>query len=362
MIYLDHAATTPDKTHPYIEVPICSAWDGNPHSPHDAGLSANKILRNAAWCIKQHINGHDGEIIWTPSGSIANSVAIQTICAADELVASDLEHKSITQWFSSYLCYDSDYVLESGVVDLKMMMEGHVRPWTRLVCLQLVNNETGIIQPVNTLGVLIKDHEALFHVDAVQGLGKMPIDVEDIGCDMMSLSAHKIYGPKGIGCLWVRREVYDRYRNEWPYLGTPSPELIDRFAHAVNELDPYTYHKLQKQREEWFFNCLELAEGIDYFLNTGRQGKIPGLVSLAFPGIDNDELMMVLSEQGVMVSTGSACNHDPVPSAVLRAMSIPDDRIASTIRISMGCAVSRDTLLTAAGIISQTVKELQSGS
>jgi cysteine desulfurase len=226
----------------------------------------------------------------------------------------------------------------------------------------MVNNETGVIQPVQTVGELLKDHSARFHVDAVQALGKMPIDVEEIGCDLLTLSAHKIYGPKGIGCLWVRNDAYERVDDMWPYMGTPSVELAMRFGHAVQCLDVTNQHLSLKEKERWFLDVLDLVEGLDYHLNVRHTGRIPGLLSIRFPGVDAEELMFLLSEEDVMVSTGSACDRDRTPSRVLQAMGLPEEDITSTIRISLGDAVDRVQLTKAADILGKIVKELKDGS
>jgi cysteine desulfurase len=297
----------------------------NPHSIHRLGLEANKRIHLAEEVLKDHINGKHGKIIWTSSGSMANYWALHD----KEFSCSIYEHKSI--------------------LDLPNRREDDVyRPaWYANL---LVNNETGEIYDVAKSKSFVDN----LHVDAVQALGKTKIDVEELQCDTLSLSAHKIGGPKGIGALWIK----DKAKVNIPYLGTPSVQNIIGFAEAVKLIDLRAEIPWKWNQEHSFLEVLKslLRENQEIFLNSPSD-RVPGILNISFLGVDKDELQLLLSDRGVMVSTGAACGEGD--SHVLKAMELEDDLIKSAIRISFGPCNGREERTKAAEIIAETSKELK---
>jgi cysteine desulfurase len=357
LIYLDHNSTSPVSPEIWKEMQA-APW-GNPNTPSKYGVEARMAMNKAERIIKEHINGHDGYIIWTSSGSMANYLAITGTCEySGDLITSCIEHRSIYDLYRRF-----GYTLpclRSGIVDLSY---GSQRTGWRLlsskakiVSIMYVNNETGVIQPIS----LVKARSysgSWFHVDAVQALGKIRIDVDADHIDMLTLSAHKIGGPKGVGCLWLRNNVHIRQ----PYLGTPNVAGIVGFGKAVAMLDVDKRTSKVEKSDQCFLETL-INTGVECSLNSIAP-RTPGTLSLRFPGVDGDELMLTLGTRGVVVSQGSACNSKETnPSHVLLNMGVSEQGIKSTIRISMGEDLDIGTAIDAANIIAKTVKELSNGS
>jgi cysteine desulfurase len=354
MIYLDHAASTPDLS--------CTVgqntehWNANSHSLHSAGIHAHKIVEDAEKVVLDFINGHNGKIIWTGSGSQANMLAVNTLCSDSNstLITSAVEHKSLLQMIQNYVIRVDSH----GLIDPTMWTA--VKCTTDLVSLQMVNNETGVMQPIKTARSSVPNN--YFHTDAVQAFGKIPIDVEDLGVDALSFSSHKANGPKGLGGLWV----HNRIANLFPYTGTVPVELICRLASVLKQKDQTDSLILKSQwineLERLFFRELRKTDVGPHGLNA-ITNRTPGILSIHFPGVNGDDLMFSLSEQGVYVSTGSACNSGEIkPSHVLTAMGITEEVAYSTIRISIGVTNTLDEMIKVAQIIGNTTKELKNGS
>jgi cysteine desulfurase len=227
----------------------------------------------------------------------------------------------------------------------------------------MVNNETGIIQPIKSVRKINSMVNRFLHVDAIQALGKLPIDVDELGIDLLSLSAHKVYGPKGIGCLWVRNRCLEDPEARFPYLGTPSVDLALRFAAVVQRINLPRYTLANQDKEKVFLDTLgeNLVHGLDFNI-LGAGPRVPGLFSLTLTGVDADTLVFILSEEGIMVSTGSACkSKDKHPSHVLTEMGMTEEDINSTIRISLGDMVSCEDVKQAALIIAAKAQEIRDG-
>lgn len=323
MIYLDNAA---------------SYKEANPHSIHIEGLKAKILIKKAEIIIKDHINGHRGRIIWTSSGSMANYWALKKKDCF--ITSSEIEHKSILE-----------HPFINGFLSYEQILEG----WSDsdLITHMLANNETGQIFDVSW----IKDTnpDALLHVDAVAALGKIQIDVEKLQCDTLSLSAHKIGGPQGLGVLWVR----DGVEVNVPYLGTPNVKSIVNFAQIIKNIVPVFVSQILYEKENWFYKTLtaNLSEN-EVFLNPHiLTNKIAGILNLSFPNVDKDELQLLLSDKGVMVGTGSACGKGD--SHVLKAMGLSEKRIKSAIRVSFNTLNTYEECTQAAKIIAETIKELK---
>jgi cysteine desulfurase len=350
MIYLDHAATTPDYTATY---PSKIEWNNNPNAIHSLGVQAKLLLKEIEELIKKEINGKDGEIIWTGSGSQANNLAALSL---PNLITSQIEHKSIRQHSQPFKVLPID---TNGYI-LIDTLQTELRLWSTIISLQLVNNVTGIIQPLEQVRYYKQD--SLFHIDATQALKKINIDVENLQCDMLSLSAHKIYGPKGIGCLWVKNTCLNYKDINLPYQGTPSIELADRFALAIGVLNTQAYRTRLQEQECIFLNTLKKYITSNYYVVGLHANRIPGLFSIIFPSIDQDELLIRLDQLGVYVSLGSACSANELDPYVLKAMKLSEQDLTSSIRISLGDSLTISQVREAAMIIANTIKEMKNGS
>jgi cysteine desulfurase len=357
-IYLDHASTTEDWSSN-----MDGLYPGNSHSIHLEGIEAAKRIKEAEGHILDHINGHDGRLIWTGSGSQANNLAIQTLACTGELVTTEIEHKSVIQW-ADYLWAEPVQPEHEGHVDPVKFLDA-ILDWTKLASIQMVNNETGVVNDVGAIGRAMCHDECYLHTDAIQALGKIKIDVEEMQVDLMTLTAHKVYAPKGLGCLWVRNKVFKDEEaafngSMFPYTGTLPTDAIMRFGGVIESLDLKVESDLLALKDDAFLQALRDTE--EPFGRTTYGPRVVGLISLHFHQIDADDLVGALSDKNVYVSTGSSCNADSIePSRVLTAMGRPVEQIESTIRVSFGRMVSVEQCKQAAQIIAETVKELRNG-
>jgi cysteine desulfurase len=355
MIYFDHAATTPVK--PIALWAIEKAPYGNPNSMHKLGLEAKAALMEAEDLVKTYISGHNGRIVWLSTASLANAFVIKNAFKMphylpNAFICMNTAHKSIRQFGHKDTML---HPLESGLLSVRELLQ-KVTFTTRLVSMLYVNNETGVIQPVEIIKPKIK--KALYHIDAVQAAGKLPINVEKIGCDFLTMSGHKFGTPKGIACLWIKNGV----ELELPYLGTPQVPMAYAFAKTLT-----SYNLMQRKvdiilKEQFFKKRLAehmKLQKIKYDYNVKTIRRLPGILSIKFEDIDASELLMSLSDKELALSGGSACNsQDIVPSHVLSAMGISSKDALSTVRISLSPENTWEELEKGVKILTNTVKEL----
>ena len=220
-----------------------------------------------------------------------------------------------------------------------------------------VNNETGIIQPIDSIRYEIRN--ALYHVDAVQSLTKLPIDLKHINCDYLTMSGHKIGTPKGIACLWVK----DNVPLNIPYLGTPPVPLIHAFAKTLVSIDQKENYRKLYEKEKYLKEVLKeyaSLNNIVFDYNVSSEDRVPGILSIKFKGIDSTELLLALLDKNIAISTGSACNSaDIVPSSVLIAMNIPLKDVMSTVRISLSAESKDDDIKKGMNVLINTIREIK---
>ena len=354
-IYLDHAATTP--VHPDVAEALAAIYQkgphGNPSSIHGAGRAAKKIVDQARQVIARSIGAKADEIIFTSGGTESDNTAI--ISAAEKMqdygkhiISTKIEHAAVLEPLK-YLenrGFDVTYidVDQDGQIDLKLM-EKAIRSDTILVSAMLVNNEVGSILPIAGIAELIKDRNILLHTDAVQAYGKIPIDVNELGVDYLSVSAHKINGPKGIGFL------YERHGHDLkPYMHGGSQErerrggthnvpgsygmqkAVELFAGHLGERQQYL-----QDLKNYFITELQKS-GIDFQINGTLNDSAPHIVNIYFPGQKAEQALIRLDLEGVSVSTSSACSAGVAkPSHVLEAMYGSDSpRLNGSLRFSFG--------------------------
>lgn len=377
IIYLDHNATTPVAPE-VLEamLPFLTDRCGNPSSIHSAGNAARTALEAARRIVAQGLNCTARRLIFTGGGSEADNLAIAGIAAAASgcrrhLITSSIEHPAVLAPFRALAARGYELtilpVTSDGVVEpatLAAAMDDN----TLLVSVMLANNETGAIQPIKELARIAHARGALFHTDAVQGFGKIAIDVEDLGIDLLAVSAHKLHGPKGVGALYVRKDVVvDALirggSQEWgKRAGTENVPGIVGFAHAVDQAlcrlagdEPLRLAAL----------CEKLETGIKGLLPEARRNgpenwRLPNTVSMTLPGIRGESLVLFLDRKGIAFSSGSACKSgNPDPSHVLTAMGLSDQQAHCSVRFSLGSDNSDediDYLLAAlAEVIGETI-------
>lgn len=363
-VYLDHSATTPvDRRVVEAMLPYLTEKFGNPSSVHFFGQEARAAVDRARREVAALIGARANEIVFTSGGTEANNLAIKGVgdAAAGQsgasgrlhLITSAIEHSSVrgicdelekNGWEITRLAVYEDGVVRTADV------RGALRPETVLISVMLANNEIGTIQPVGEIAALVKEERGQgrkslwLHADAVQAGGRIPIDVETLGCDLLSLSAHKLYAPKGTGALFVRRGVRLATQNVGGHqerekrAGTEGVPGIVAFGAAAKlareELTQRSEHD-RKLRDR--FESALSASVSDLVFNGGRQHRLPHLSNISFRFIEGEGLLISLDLQSIAVSTGSACSSGTLePSPVIQALGRNDELARGSIRFSFG--------------------------
>ena len=352
-IYLDHNATTPIA--PEVLERVTSVLQnqiGNPSSSHSEGRSARVLLDEARDQVASLIGASPSEIIFTSGGTEANNLALLGVAlglgkSGDHIVTSQVEHPSILnpclQLENLGFHVDRLGVNKFGYIDT---LEDYLKKSTILVSLQHANSETGVLQDIERVGAIAREKMILFHTDAVQSVGKVPLRVKDLPVDMLSISAHKLNGPKGVGALYLRKGT----PNLFPLLcgggqekkrrgGTENVAGIVGFGKACelaqNRLSSQKTSALSSLRDHFLSLVSDRISGVEVFGDL--ENGLPNTLNLGFEGVDGDTLLISLDMAGVAVSTGSACSSGAgLPSPVLTAMGIPVQKINSSIRFSLG--------------------------
>lgn len=350
-IYADNAATTKlDPVAYEAMLPWLKEEYANASQPYSFSRSAKKALAEARALIAECINAKPEEIFFTSGGTESDNWAIKGSAFADSghraIITSQIEHHAVLRSCEAIerLGYPVRYlpVNKDGTV-LAETLERNISDNTRLVSVMLANNEIGTIQPIKDLVRIAHKHGALFHTDAVQAVGHIPIDVQDLGVDLLSASAHKFNGPKGIGFLYLRQgtpivSFMDGGSQENGLrAGTENIAAIVGMATALKNNCDHIQENIEHIRE--LENQLITAmneSGVQYVRN-GGDTILPGLVSLSFMNQSGESILHRLDLKGIAISTGAACNGDNDEiSHVLKAMNIQEDLAMGTIRISIG--------------------------
>jgi cysteine desulfurase len=358
-VYLDHCATTPlDARVLTAMMPYLTESYGNASSVHMFGQQARAAVDNARRQVASLIGARANEIVFTSGGTEANNLAIRGVCEAGashgrHVITSAIEHPSLRGPIGEFEKKGWQVtrlpVYENGIVRIEDVRAA-IRPDTVLVSVMLANNEIGTIQPATEIGALVREvREAgqshlRFHTDAVQAGGRVPIDVAVLGCDLLTLSAHKLYGPKGIGALFVRRGVrllpqqVGGHQERERRAGTESVANIVGFGAAAelakNEMfDRNEHTRLLRDR----FEAEAVKRIDDIVFNGDRNSRLPHVSNISFRFIEGEGLLIHLDLQGVAVSTGSACSSGTLePSPVIRALGRNEELARGAIRFSFG--------------------------
>jgi cysteine desulfurase len=327
LTYLDHNATTPVRPAAAASVAAALARPGNPSSVHAAGRAARLQLERAREQVAALVGASPEEVVFTGGGTEANNLALRG--TGRPVVVSAIEHDSVLAAVEAPRVAP---VTPSGTVDLAALAAA--MPEGALVALMLANNETGVIQPVAEAAALVHARGGLLHVDAAQAAGKIPIDMRALGADFMTLSAHKLGGPQGVGALVARADLASQQRGggqeRGRRAGTENLPGIAGFGAAAADLDDYGRLAALRDAVE-----AALASEAVFF---GREApRLPTTTCLALPGVPSETQVIALDLAGVMVSAGAACSSGKVrPSHVLGAMGVGAELAASAIRVSFG--------------------------
>ncbi|MGZ4935897.1 MAG: cysteine desulfurase NifS [Halobacteriota archaeon] len=355
MIYLDHAATTP-MTPKVLEAmrPYFLQRFGNPSSLHAYGLEARKAIEEARNHVAQSIGATPQEIIFTSGGTESDNMALRGLLhnscdQRDHVITSAIEHPAVLETCRSIekLGHEVTYVPvdNDGLVN-PTDVEQAIKDNTRLISIMHANNEIGSIQPIAEIGAIAAAHNVHMHTDAVQSVGKIPVDVQDLNVHMLSLSAHKIYGPKGVGCLYVKKGtrlrplVFGGGHERGLRSGTENVPGIVGLSEALRYVmaDFPDNARIQRLRDLLIDTILQ--EIPDTRLNGGREHRLPNNANFSFSYIEGESLVLRFSAKGVAASTGSACSSKKLePSHVLLAIGLSPVDAHGSLRLTLG----RDT-------------------
>ncbi|MDG1812908.1 MAG: IscS subfamily cysteine desulfurase [Porticoccaceae bacterium] len=377
-IYLDYASTTPvdpavaDKMMQFLTP---TGQFGNPASrSHVFGWQAEAAVEDARNDVATLIGADPREIVWTSGATEANNLAIKG-CAhfnqrkGKHVITSRIEHKAVLDtcrqleregWEVTYLDPDSN-----GLIQPQMVADA-IREDTTVVSIMHVNNELGTLNDIASIGAICREKKVFFHVDAAQSAGKTAIDVEAMNVDMMSFSAHKIYGPKGIGALYVRRKPRVRIEAQMHggghERGMRSGTLPTHQIVGMGEAFKVGFHNLAEESARIEALRTRLWEGVsdmeEVHLNGSEDQHVPGIVNISFAFVEGESLIMALRD--LAVSSGSACTSASLePSYVLRALGLNDEMAHSSIRFSIGRYTSEDDIDNAIAKVRHAVEKLR---
>ena len=359
-IYLDYQATTPvDPKILEKMIPYFTENFGNPHSNnHQFGRSANNAVENAREDIANLINSEPSEIIFTSGATESNNLAIKSIARYHlgkdcQIITCKTEHKCVLEscheleidgFKVTYLDIDED-----GLINLEEL-ENLLKQKKALVSIMHANNEIGVLQPIKEIGELCKKHASIFHSDVAQSIGTQAIDVSDLNIDALSISAHKIYGPKGIGALFISNSIKNTLR---PLMsgggqemglrsGTQSPALCVGLGEACKDIsinrDKYVQHF--KELKSALLSGL-ITSKFEFNINGSVEKRIPNNLNISIAGKVSEQLFNFMPH--IALSSGSACTSGTIErSHVLSAMKLPDNRIDGSFRISTGRKTTKD--------------------
>ena len=373
-IYLDHNATTPTLPEVLdVMLPFYKDKFGNPSSVHSEGRAARVSLDESREQVAELIGARPDEIVFTSGGSESNNFAILGVALASsskrrDIVTCEVEHAAILNPLKQLesLDFHVDYlpVDNAGRVDPKKV-ESVLTESTTLVTIQHANSEVGTLQNINEIGNLVQKTGVLFHTDAVQSVGKVAVNVNALPVDLLSISSHKIYGPKGVGALFVKRgtpalfsTVCGGGQEKKRRGGTENVPAIVGFGKACqiarDRLNNGKLEELTKLRNLLRKRIDEVIPNVEYF-GCGKN-HLPNTLSCGFEGADGEALMIALDMEGISVSTGSACSSGTgMPSKVLSAMRLPLSKINSSLRFSLGWVNTLEDIDFAVKILAKAV-------
>jgi cysteine desulfurase len=375
-IYMDHSATTPVAPEVMeAMLPLFSHEFGNASSLHSFGQEAKEALEESREKIAAFLGAMPEEIIFTSGGTESDNLALKGIARSNaklgkHIITSRIEHPAVLETcrrlekegFSvTYLP-----VTKEGMVDLSVL-EAAIRPDTILISVMHANNEVGTIQPIEEIGRLAAERNIYLHTDAVQSVGKIPIDVNDMGVDLLSLSAHKLYGPKGVGAIYIRRGtrlesmLHGGGHERGFRSGTENVAGIVGLARAAQlcrEEMAAEGQRLTHLRDR--LARLVLDQVKDAWINGSMKRRLPGSLNFGFSYVEGESLLLYLDSKGIAVSTGSACSsHKLEPSHVLLSLGLKPEECHGSLRITMGRSNTIEEVDYVAQCIAEAVKRFR---
>ncbi|HZP81282.1 MAG TPA: cysteine desulfurase family protein [Chthonomonadaceae bacterium] len=360
-IYLDHAATTPVAP-AVLEamLPYFTAHYGNPATLYSLGMEAREAVEQAREIVAETLNAAPEEIVFTSGGTESDNAAIRGVAelhreSGGHFLTTPIEHHAVLEPFETlarqgfeveYLPVDAD-----GRVDPDEVAR-RIRPETLLVSVMHANNEIGTVQPVVEIGELCRERRVLFHTDAVQTFGKLPLDVRAMRVDLLSLSAHKLYGPKGIGALYIRRGTrLARFHaggeqekgRRGGTLNVPGIVGLGKATELARETQAEEAERLSTLRDRFF---AQLPDALPEATITGsRTERLPNNIHLCVEGVEGEPMLLALDAAGICASAGSACTTgSTAPSHVLLALGVPTERARGALRLTLGASTTAESL------------------
>jgi len=373
MIYLDNNGTTPLLPE-VLEamMPYFIECFGNASSMHAGGRGALAALKQARTSVAKFLGCRPTEIIFTSGGTEGDNLALKgMVSPGDQIITSAIEHSAIWQTclYLKQLGVEVTRVgvTKDGVVDPEEVRKA-LRPNTKLISIIMANNETGVLQPVEEIGRIAREADVWFHTDAVQAAGKVPINVDQIGCDLLTITAHKIHGPQGTGALYVRRgtplrpQIHGGHQESGRRPGTENVAGIVGLAKACEIAQRGIEDGSVEQLRQWR-DKLETAV-LEKIANAGVNGqhasRVANTSNIYFDNVGGDALVLALDEQGIAVSRGAACNTGEVePSSVLMAMGLNGERSRSSVRFSLGKTNTEQDVDKLIAVLPGVVRELR---
>ncbi len=381
LIYLDHAASTPVLQEIINEmIPYLGNLYGNPSSIHTYGIKSKIAVQIARRRVASLLGAKPSEIFFTSGGTESDNLALKGICKSirksqnikNHIITSSIEHDAILET-CRYLEKDGFTVTylnvdKNGIID-KTELKNHLTEKTALVSLMLANNEIGVIQPVEEFSETVHgfDKTIIFHSDAIQAVGKIPINVKELGLDSLSLSSHKINGPKGVGALYVREKV-----NFEPLIQGGGQELTIRSGTenvpgivGFGKASEISMINLKDNSQYLYFLRDFLIKRINEeisgtMLNGSLESRLPNNVNFTFLGINGEDLLIKLDEDGILVSTGSACSaYRQKESHVLKAIGLNHEEISGSIRFTLGIQNTIEDLEKTIIVLKNRITELR---
>jgi len=375
-IYLDYSATTPvDPRVAQKMIPFLTEFFGNPASrSHAFGWKAEEAVEEARGHVAALIGADPKEIVWTSGATEGNNLAIKGAAQfyktkGKHLITQKTEHKATLDTMRELerQGFECTYleVEENGLVDLKKF-EAAIRPDTILASIMMVNNEIGVVQPIAEIGELCRARGIIFHCDAVQAAGKLPIDLASLKVDLLTITAHKMYGPKGIGALYVRRkprvriepQIHGGGHERGFRSGTLATHQIVGFGEAARlaKLEMAADNERIRLLRDRLWRGLSSMEAV--VLNGDLQRRIPGNLNVSFNYVEGESLIMAIKD--IAVSSGSACTSASLePSYVLRALGRSDELAHSSIRFTLGRFTTEEEVDYAVKLVKDKVAKLR---
>jgi len=375
-VYLDYAATTPIRPEVFQAMePYLTKEFGNPSSIHHFGKQARIAIEEAREKIAKALGAKNEEIIFTSGGTESNNMALKGVAYAlsdkgKHIITSSIEHHAILEpcHFLEKLGFEITYlpVDKEGFIDPDSLRKA-IRKDTILISIMHANNEIGTIEPIEELTKIAREYEIYFHTDAVQTVGHIPVNVDKLGVDLLSISAHKFYGPKGIGALYIRKGtkihplIHGGEQEQRKRAGTENVAGIVGMGKAIE----ISILELDNERERLInlrdYFIKEVEKRIEeVYLNGPREIRLPNNINFSFAYIEGESILLNLDLEGIAVSTGSACSSASLePSHVLSAIGLPIELAHSAVRFTLGHYTTKEDLDYTLEVLEKTVKRLR---